>query len=146
MHEAAHGRDERPVVTYSEPQSISREPTFDQDLSAMSREHGDLKRELDELDLAVLSAKRADDRARIHLLMASRFLEERPLRDLVHGVAGLLRAQNASITFSARNLTLWTRFSGIDPESDYNQFGNLPSDFQTAPAPSYFTLRLNLGF
>ena len=34
MHEAAHGRDERPVVTQSEPQSISRETTFDRDLSA----------------------------------------------------------------------------------------------------------------
>ena len=33
MHEAAHGRDERPVVMYSEPQSISRETTFDRDLS-----------------------------------------------------------------------------------------------------------------
>jgi DNA polymerase-4 len=34
MHEAAHGRDERPVVTYSEPVSISRETTFERDLSA----------------------------------------------------------------------------------------------------------------
>jgi len=34
MHEAAHGRDDRPVVTHSEPQSISRETTFDRDLSA----------------------------------------------------------------------------------------------------------------
>ena len=34
MHAAAHGRDERPVVTHSEPQSISRETTFDRDLSA----------------------------------------------------------------------------------------------------------------
>ena len=34
MHEAAHGRDERPVVTQSEPQSISRETTFERDLSA----------------------------------------------------------------------------------------------------------------
>jgi DNA polymerase IV len=33
MYEAAHGRDERRVVTYSEPQSISRETTFDRDLS-----------------------------------------------------------------------------------------------------------------
>jgi DNA polymerase-4 len=32
MHEAAHGRDERPVVTHSEPQSISRETTFERDL------------------------------------------------------------------------------------------------------------------
>jgi DNA polymerase-4 len=32
MHEAAHGRDDRPVVTWSEPKSISRETTFDDDL------------------------------------------------------------------------------------------------------------------
>ena len=32
MHEAAHGRDERPVVTHSEPKSISRETTFEHDL------------------------------------------------------------------------------------------------------------------
>jgi len=35
MHEAAHGRDERPVVTYSEPKSISRETTFETDLHAV---------------------------------------------------------------------------------------------------------------
>lgn len=32
MHEAAQGRDSRPVVTYSEPKSISRETTFEADL------------------------------------------------------------------------------------------------------------------
>ena len=32
MHEAANGRDDRPVVTYSEPKSISRETTFEHDL------------------------------------------------------------------------------------------------------------------
>ena len=47
--------------------------------AAVSREHGDLKRELEELDRAVLSARRADDRARIHLMMAGRYLEERTL-------------------------------------------------------------------
>ena len=36
MHQAAHGRDERLVVTHSEPQSISRETTFERDLSARS--------------------------------------------------------------------------------------------------------------
>lgn len=35
MHEAAWGRDERPVVTESEPVSISRETTFDRDLHAV---------------------------------------------------------------------------------------------------------------
>jgi DNA polymerase-4 len=34
MHDVAHGRDERPVVTHSEPKSISRETTFERDLSA----------------------------------------------------------------------------------------------------------------
>jgi DNA polymerase-4 len=33
MHEAAHGRDDRALVTVSEPKSISRETTFERDLS-----------------------------------------------------------------------------------------------------------------
>jgi len=32
LHEAAHGRDDRPVVTVREPKSISRETTFERDL------------------------------------------------------------------------------------------------------------------
>lgn len=35
LHEAAHGRDDRPVVTHSEPKSISRETTFERDLHAV---------------------------------------------------------------------------------------------------------------
>ncbi|CAN7282508.1 DNA polymerase IV [Variovorax sp. LjRoot290] len=35
MHEVAWGRDERPVVTESEPVSMSRETTFDRDLQAV---------------------------------------------------------------------------------------------------------------
>ena len=34
LHEAAHGRDARDVITESEPKSISRETTFERDLSA----------------------------------------------------------------------------------------------------------------
>lgn len=34
LHRAAHGRDDRPVVTASEPKSISRETTFERDLHA----------------------------------------------------------------------------------------------------------------
>ena len=34
LHEAAHGRDERPLVTFSEPVSMSRETTFERDLHA----------------------------------------------------------------------------------------------------------------
>jgi DNA polymerase IV len=35
LHAAAHGRDDRAVVTHSEPQSISRETTFERDLHAV---------------------------------------------------------------------------------------------------------------
>jgi DNA polymerase-4 len=48
MHEAAHGRDERPVVTQSEPQSISRETTLDRDLHAV-RDRAELSRIFTEL-------------------------------------------------------------------------------------------------
>ena len=43
MHEVANGRDERPVVTQSEPQSISRETTLDRDLDAV-RDRAELSR------------------------------------------------------------------------------------------------------
>ena len=32
MHRAAHGKDDRPLVTTSEPKSLSRERTFERDL------------------------------------------------------------------------------------------------------------------
>ncbi len=35
LHEAAHGRDSRDVITHSEPVSISRETTFERDLHAV---------------------------------------------------------------------------------------------------------------
>jgi DNA polymerase-4 len=35
LHEASHGRDDRPVVTVSEPVSMSRETTFERDLHAV---------------------------------------------------------------------------------------------------------------
>ncbi|HSU13171.1 SusC/RagA family TonB-linked outer membrane protein [Longimicrobium sp.] len=50
-----------------------------------------------------------------------------------------------SATFSARNLKVWTSYKGIDPESNYGQT-DVPTDFQTAPPPSYYTVRVNLGF
>lgn len=35
LHESAHGRDDRPVVTHSEPVSVSRETTFERDMHAV---------------------------------------------------------------------------------------------------------------
>jgi DNA polymerase IV len=48
LHEASHGRDERPVVTHSEPVSISRETTFERDLHAV-RDRAALSRIFTEL-------------------------------------------------------------------------------------------------
>jgi DNA polymerase-4 len=53
LDDAAHGRDERPLSTSSEPVSVSRETTFDRDLSATA-DRAELGAILDELvgDLA----------------------------------------------------------------------------------------------
>jgi DNA polymerase-4 len=48
MHDAALGRDEREIVTESEPRSISRETTFERDLSA-TRDRAELSRIFTEL-------------------------------------------------------------------------------------------------
>jgi DNA polymerase IV len=48
LHEVAHGRDQRPVVTFSETKSISRETTFEHDLSA-TRDREQLSRIFTEL-------------------------------------------------------------------------------------------------
>jgi len=48
LHHAARGIDDRPVVTYSEPVSMSRETTFDRDLHA-KRDRAELGRVFTEL-------------------------------------------------------------------------------------------------
>jgi len=52
LHAAAHGRDERPVVTFSEPKSVSRETTFERDLHAV-RDRAALSRIFTELCVRV---------------------------------------------------------------------------------------------
>ena len=63
-------------------------------------------------------------------------------------MASRLRAQNGStIVFAARNLHLWSSFTGIDPEANYGVNGTEnQNEFQTAAAPTYITLRLNLKY
>ena len=57
-------------------------------------------------------------------------------------------ARSVALVFSARNLKQWTKYRGIDPESDFavGNGGDTPSEFQTFAAPTYFIFRLNLGF
>jgi TonB-linked SusC/RagA family outer membrane protein len=60
--------------------------------------------------------------------------------------ASVLRGQRLSVSLAARNLgLLWTKYEGVDPETNVGS-GNTPVDFQAAAPPSYFMLRLNLGF
>lgn len=63
-------------------------------------------------------------------------------------LASSLRARSASITMSVRNVAKWTKYRGADPESDFTATGggDSPSDFQSFAAPTYFLLRLTLGF
>jgi TonB-linked SusC/RagA family outer membrane protein len=57
-------------------------------------------------------------------------------------------ARTASLTFAGRNLKLWTKYRGTDPESDYQVTDGVdtPNEFQTFAAPTYFVFRINLGF
>ena len=64
-------------------------------------------------------------------------------------VTHLMRAQQGSnLVFGARNLKLWSKFWGIDPEANYGVSGTseVQNEFQTNAAPTYFTLRLNLKY
>ena len=56
-----------------------------------------------------------------------------------------LRSRSAALNLSARNLKIWTDYTGIDPESNYGQ-GDVQNDFLTQPPATYYTLRLTLGF
>jgi outer membrane receptor protein involved in Fe transport len=56
-----------------------------------------------------------------------------------------IRARDANLTFGARNLHVWTSYTGIDPEANYST-GDVATDFITQPPKTYFTLRLNLHY
>jgi TonB-linked SusC/RagA family outer membrane protein len=62
--------------------------------------------------------------------------------------ATLARARTASVTVTARNLGRWTRYRGVDPETDRlaSQDSDAPDEFQTIGPPSYFVFRVNFGF
>jgi TonB-linked SusC/RagA family outer membrane protein len=63
-------------------------------------------------------------------------------------LARMRGARSASFTFSARNLKTWTKYRGVDPETDFtaSETSSVPQDFQTVGPPSYFIFRLNVGF
>ncbi len=77
-----------------------------------------------------------------------------------HSLTRKLRLQNLSVTGAVRNLALWTRYSGIDPEVSNSEGSNVQlsqttggavvnndvrSDAGAVPLARYWVLRLNLG-
>ncbi len=63
---------------------------------------------------------------------------------LMHMVRG---GPGSTLVLGARNLHLWTKFTGLDPESNYGvTTGEAQNEFNTAPQPTYLTARLNLKY
>ena len=60
------------------------------------------------------------------------------------------RFQRVSVTLAARELALWTKYKGADPEVNLTPTAGVPSlvaeDQGVIPPLSYFTLTLNFGF
>jgi hypothetical protein len=61
--------------------------------------------------------------------------------------ANRLSTKGASLTFAARNLKTWTRYSGLDPELNYQGQSNfVTSEFGTLPPNRLYQLRLDANF
>jgi TonB-linked SusC/RagA family outer membrane protein len=60
----------------------------------------------------------------------------------------LVKGRSLSVVLTGRNLKLWTNYRGVDPESGFNTTAGTeaPSEFQTIAPPSYFVVRLNVGY
>jgi TonB-linked SusC/RagA family outer membrane protein len=59
--------------------------------------------------------------------------------------AELLRSGGGNVTLAARNLKIWTDYTGVDPEANYGQ-NDTQNTLLTAGPASYFTLRVNLRY
>ncbi len=64
---------------------------------------------------------------------------------LPNTIAEHIRARDAQLVFSARNLHTWTSYTGTDPESNYST-GDVQTDFSTTAPRTYFILRANLHY
>jgi TonB-linked SusC/RagA family outer membrane protein len=64
---------------------------------------------------------------------------------LPNSVANKIRARDAQIVFSARNLHTWTKYTGTDPEANYSA-GDTQTDFSTTAPRTYFLVRANLHY
>jgi len=59
--------------------------------------------------------------------------------------ARYLRADEADVQFGARNLKVWTKYTGQDPEANYST-SDVQQDFLTTAPRKYYTVRVNLRY
>lgn len=59
--------------------------------------------------------------------------------------ASAIRAQDASLLLAGRNLHVWTKYTGVDPEANYG-VGDVQVDFSTSGPRSYYIARINLHY
>lgn len=79
----------------------------------------------------------------------TRFRELSVTYNLPHSfISRMSSARGASLTFAARNLHVWTKYTGLDPESnsDAGSTATVPSDFQAMPPPTYYMIRFSVDF
>jgi TonB-linked SusC/RagA family outer membrane protein len=65
--------------------------------------------------------------------------------DAPPALARYVRAQTATLSLSARNVALWTRFNSWDPENVTQSTDQTNYNFGQQPQPLFLVLRLNLG-
>ena len=68
--------------------------------------------------------------------------------DVPDGWVRPVRFRNTSLRLSGRNLKLWTRFPGVDPQTNWR--GNVSvggsADFDSQPIPRIFLLTVRTSF
>jgi TonB-linked SusC/RagA family outer membrane protein len=60
-------------------------------------------------------------------------------------IARYARAKGATLVFAARNLAVWSDWTGVDPEQNYSQ-GDRQETLLTAGPPRHYTVRVNLRY
>ena len=74
-----------------------------------------------------------------------RFRELSATVNLPQSVLRHVRASTASLSFGARNLKVWTKYKGSDPEENFGT-GDVQSNFTSSAPRRIYTVRLNLHY
>lgn len=74
-----------------------------------------------------------------------RFRELSATYQLPERLTRTIRAGDVSLSLGARNLAVWSKFGGADPEMNYST-GDLQANIASSSPRTYYTLRLNLSY